>query len=87
VASPARSPNEEDRLSIRGATPKCGFQNKRKLETALQELRELREALPAADKVRIERRKSGSVGLQVERKGEKGERLGDRPEARATPLP
>jgi hypothetical protein len=48
------------------------FRTKRKLETALQELRELREALPAADRVRIERRKSGSVGLQGREERRKG---------------
>jgi len=45
---------------------------KRKLETALRELRELREALPPAEKVRIERRKSGSAGLQGREERRKG---------------
>jgi hypothetical protein len=52
--------------------PNADLRTKRKLDTALRELRDLREALPPAEKIRVERRKSGSAGLQGRAERRKG---------------
>jgi hypothetical protein len=52
---------------------------KRRLDTALRELRELREALPPSDQVRVERRKTNSPPPgAIERRTERP-RKGNRP--------